>query len=279
MKLASVVILFNPDAGIIDRVRSYYSLTDKLFVFDNSATSNRALFYELSVEFIEFGQNKGIAEALNYVAGLAFAQGYDWLLTMDQDSSFSDDKLSAYISCLKKATEETGMMGANPGYYQVGADADDCYRQPIDSVITSGSFLSLKAWRHTGFFDNNLFIDEIDHEYCYRLQNHGYKVYLLPHVLFSHQIGREETAGYAGQLFRKKRAIHSPERVYYMVRNYLYVRSLYKNRFPDSFRRRDREIAVRLKNNFFFGKSPVGVFMSICKGIRDYRQKKMGARR
>ena len=89
-----------------------------------------------------------------------------------------------------------------------------------DYVISSGSFIPLKAYEIVGEFNNNFFIDFIDIEWCLRAKNFKLFAVSLQRIKVSHNIGDKYY-----KIFSKKYPIHSPERMYYYFRNsfYMYV--------------------------------------------------------
>ena len=90
-KIAGAVILYYPANSFLQNIESYLRKLDKLFVIDNTPDNNKALGKLLEIENVVYkhnGENKGIAARLNEAATLAIKEGYDWILTMDQDSYF-----------------------------------------------------------------------------------------------------------------------------------------------------------------------------------------------
>ena len=101
-------------------------------------------------------------------------------------------------------------------------------------------------------YDEKLFIDEVDHEYCYRCILNGFRIIRFEHIFFEHFIGKSFFSGYFGLIAKRYRIIHSPIRVYFMVRNYLFVKKKYSSYFKSEFKQRDTEVLVSIKNNLFF---------------------------
>ena len=101
MKIAGMVTLYNPDELISENICSYLDDIHKLYVIDNSDNSNKMLLPQNSkIIYMPNYKNVGIASALNIAAKAAIADGYNWLLTMDQDSKFNKkdvEKLCEYI--------------------------------------------------------------------------------------------------------------------------------------------------------------------------------------
>ncbi|MFN2438727.1 MAG: hypothetical protein ABR503_05970, partial [Chitinophagaceae bacterium] len=104
MNIAGVVILYNPSNDVVSNINSYLPYINKLYVVDNSENSALSMLQETGVAekviYIHDGENKGIAERLNQVVEISLAEGFDWLLTMDQDSLFSYSSISSYFNCI-----------------------------------------------------------------------------------------------------------------------------------------------------------------------------------
>ncbi len=64
--------------------------------------------------------------------------------------------------------------------------------------------------------------------------------------------------------------------MYYIFRNYLYLRSKYKNKFEDSFFEMKKELRIRIKNNFLYGKNKFMLLKYLAKAYKDYKSGKMG---
>lgn len=105
MKLAVAVILYKPEELGIDKVKtnieSYASYSDIIYVVDNSpeeAISNREIANSIGkCVYIYNGNKGGIAGAQNKACWQAIKDGYEWLMTMDQDSIFEPEQIKAYM--------------------------------------------------------------------------------------------------------------------------------------------------------------------------------------
>jgi rhamnosyltransferase len=206
-------------------------------------------------------------------ARLAYDEGYAWLLTMDQDSYFEQEEIEQYFSNFKELFYHQNKVGVvapsfNKSQFAPGPAA--LYSE-VPTVITSGSLMQLSLWQEAGGFCEKLFIDEVDHEYCYRLKEKGYTIVQFPNIFLCHRLGTTKTGGYLGSVAKRERVIHSPRRVYFMVRNYLYVRRLYRKTFPAEFKRRDQEVINRIKNNLFFSGHFWKNAKQVLAGYRHYK--------
>ncbi|MER3463640.1 MAG: hypothetical protein C4329_03655, partial [Chitinophagaceae bacterium] len=59
----------------------------------------------INLTYLHDGENRGIAARLNQACKLAIQEGFAWLLTMDQDSFFSDQMLDQYLHCCATYTQ------------------------------------------------------------------------------------------------------------------------------------------------------------------------------
>ena len=200
------------------------------------------------IQIVENSENKGVAYALNQIMHEAVKYGRaDWVLTLDQDTvvydnlvgmyrSFIDGKISdksqngkvinadkiASITCLRHDRNyvEKNVNG--------GGKADsDCEWEYVESCITSGNLISVCAWKKVHGFDNRLFIDMVDDEYCYRLRECGYHIVRINSYGFLHELGENlKTVKFFGR--EKTIFAYSPKRKYYTARNTIYMIRRYK---------------------------------------------------
>ena len=95
-----VVVAYNPDIDVIKNILSYIRYFDKLFVIDNSDLDNVKLFeplvQEFGLEYIPLLDNTGIAKALNIGFEKSIEYGYQFVVSMDQDSQFNNNILDSY---------------------------------------------------------------------------------------------------------------------------------------------------------------------------------------
>jgi rhamnosyltransferase len=93
-------------------------------------------------------------------------------------------------------------------------ESSDCVI-PCDFLISSGSLMPMDAFASVGEFDEGLFIDSVDLEWCCRARARGLALYGVCSARLDHQLGdRRHTVLNAFEL-----VVHSPERIYYITRN------------------------------------------------------------
>jgi rhamnosyltransferase len=277
--IAGVVILYHPDEREITRnINSYLPFVGLLIVIDNSEAFSPAIRNNIeslpgNVQYIHSDRNYGIAAPLNVAARMARNQHYTWLLTMDQDSYFDTEQAELYFELFSQhflQDDRTGIVAVLHDPSKILHEGDLFH--PLDSVITSGSLVNLNAWNEAGGYDEKLVIDEVDHEFCYHVRQLGYPVVQINRAYMNHQLGTTTSRGYFGTIAKSNRTIHSPRRVYFMVRNYLYVRKKYKRDLPSEFKKRDRMLITALKNNLFFSGKFIPQLKSILNGYMDFKR-------
>jgi len=223
--IAAVIVLYNPDENVIENIASYVDDVNKLYVVDNSDKKNRnvaeALQQQPKVNYIDNHGNRGIAHALNVGAKEALKDGYEYLLTMDQDSRAGATMIMTMLECINEINkDEAGIISPFHAsrFHERSADKG-CIEKTM--VMTSGNLLLLKAYKETGPFREELFLDYVDNEYCLRLQKSGYKVIQASDAILHHNLG--ELSKHT--LFGKNIFCYNypPIRYYYRTRNVIYI--------------------------------------------------------
>lgn len=278
-RLAAVTILYNPEDSFLRNLASYSSLIDEVFVIDNSevpsAKLQQQLFEFSNVHLLTNMENRGIATALNQGINQAKENGYAWVLTMDQDSSWETGQLESYISELQKLKDKTNVAVIGVSYANklefVGEDLKE-----VNSVITSGSIINTTIFEELGGYLDKLFIDEVDHEYCYRAIVKDYKVLQFEHIFLQHNLGNTIRVYNLKGKKKLQRNLHAPQRLYYIVRNGMYIMQHYGKVFPKDMQARKKDILVRIKNRLLYGKNKIQSLRFILLGFYHYKQNRYG---
>ncbi len=270
MKLAAVVVFYHPNDENIENIKNYEKFVDKFYIVDNSLDDINYYKSNKKVEYIKYGDNKGIATALNEGARRAVEDGYQWLLTMDQDSKITGNiikQMEQYL--MKHADEKIGLVSP---YHDIHSDEIvlDVEAEEMIEVMTSGNIISLKAYQDVGGFKDWLFIDCVDTDYCMNLNMHGYKVLRLNRVRMEHHLGNLEVHS----LFGKKYPCynHGPIRRYYIVRNNLYIRQMYGNAYPDYCAYLIRVQRGQVKRIIAFETQKVQKLKMMYQGYKDFKK-------
>lgn len=278
-KISGVVILYNPEQKTLGNISSYLSYINKLYAIDNS-TNKSLVSTEIAkldkVICLHDGENRGIAKRLNQACNLAIEDGFEWLLTMDQDSSFTEESILCYINCLANLPDKEKIAMTGVEFIKKREKQTDCMHKEVSSLITSGSIINLNLFEQIGGFDEALFIDQVDVEYCFRSILKGFRIIQFENIFLEHSLGETSVHKSLKNFKNTSRSLHSPVRIYYMTRNYFYVKSKYKKDFVADVSAIKKDLFTRIKNNLLYNKKRFSVLKFLMLGIIDFKRKKMG---
>lgn len=275
--VCAMTTLYNSRFASIDNIRTYCNQVDKVYVIDNSEQQDLQLLSKINEisnsDYIHNGGNKGVANALNTACIAAIRDGYSYILTMDDDSQATEGMIKQMREFLAQR-EDRGSIGilcaqSDPNLF------DDRVKQ-IWYTITAGSLVNLKAYDNVGPFQDDLFIDAVDHEFCFRLYRQGYKIVTINYLRISHSIGAFKNLSFFGYKIYSWSS-HSPLRNYYMLRNFLYVLTKYRKTIPTktSLMITYALCKIFLINSFLEDDTAVR-FKYIKKAIVDFKRGQLG---
>lgn len=281
-KIAAGVVLYHPAPSFLSNIHTYYSGIDKLIVIDNSETQNQSVLKDLQsffsdVDYRFLNRNAGIAAALNIACNIAIQNNCNWLLTMDQDSSFINQfsEMRIKIPEIEAHFKRVGII--SPFHVLHENDLPETTKQyTIKNIaMTSGNLLNLEAYVQTGPFEEKLFMDYVDYEYCLRLRKNKYFIIQDNFAHLKHALGNFTIK----KIFRQKIEVsnHNSLRRYYMTRNSLYVGCKY-------FKSDKMFFFHMLKNVFFldpfkiisYEKNKIAKLNAVYKGILHFVSNKFG---
>ncbi len=277
VRIAGVTITYNPKSEIIENILSYLNQIDLLYVIDNSEDeledNIKSFFSSPKIKLIINHKNLGIATALNQAAKQAATEGFDFLLTMDQDSKVSDNLVECMLKEFKK-TDQIGILSPFVVHTRNPRFPPSELLQEITIAMTSGSIIKLSAYNKIGEFLDSLFIDYVDYEYSLRTISKGYKILQLNTVFVYHNLGEIKTI----KIFKKKifPTNHSPTRWYYRTRNRFYVYKLYKDSFHEFIHKDKKNFIRELIKILLFEDKKFYKYYMIIKGYIHFKENKFG---
>jgi rhamnosyltransferase len=235
MKTLGVIIAYFPDwKELRFNISTYIAELEKLIIWDNTPGQTANCFksiedrYPGKIQVMGTGKNEGIGFALNQAAQWGINRQYDYLLSMDQDSSFAEESLAHYLRMIQKAKHADVVM-YTPMLRLVSGDSpafeEDFREQKF--AITSGAIMPLSVFSKTGFFQEELFIEGVDLEMCWRAQKYNLKVLQVNNVYLNHVVGNRKEFNLPGKKLHTYN--YAPIRVYYSLRNHTYLYKKYKD--------------------------------------------------
>ena len=272
----AIVTLFNPKNDVFDNIKSYLPYVKELLIVDNSQIPvDLKLLYEESAKIILLSSsvNLGISKSLNLAIEYSKNKGYQWLLTMDQDSSFNPLEIEKFLIAFESISKDN-LAIFSPLHNQKFLKKDVTFNKSKEYVMTSGNIINIEKSLTIGGFDEKLFIDEVDHDYCLSLKVKGYTIIQNYNTYLNHSLGEKHLLNTNGKYIN----LYSSSRVYYMLRNYLYIRSKHKKRPYDFFAQRDKYLLKFLIKQLIHSKNRVKYIKMLFLAIKDYRNSSMGYR-
>lgn len=237
---AAGIVLYNPDINRMnENINNIINQVDYVILVDNGSKNKPDIedaiqqsFHNSDKLIIKFSQkNNGIAWALNQIFNIAEEQRVEWVLTLDQDSVCPSDMIENYINYAETINKSKlgilcpTIMDKNAGIIEGNVHKTE----EIKRCITSGSFTSLKAWKQIHGFDEKMFIDGVDFDFCDRLRKNGYKIIRIGAICLTHELGKITTHRFLFKTVKVQN--HSALRKYYIVRNRFYLSRKEKNPF------------------------------------------------
>jgi rhamnosyltransferase len=277
-KVAATIVLYNPETDVITNIEALLNQVSQIYLIDNSENEIDLNIINFingkdKLEYIRFNENKGVGEALNTALNLAFRDGYEYLLTLDQDSFVSENMISKLFNII---TQEESIALVTAKHFDPSQHILE-FNQTVKDILytmTSGNLVKVSIAKQVGGFDSKLFIDHIDHEFCLKLKYNGYKLKKVNDAILYHKLGRSERRKILGLNFYPSH--HSPIRYYYRTRNRLYVDIKYRKIFPEYFKEDIRHFFREFLDMIVCEKQKLKKIYMILVGIIHFKIKKFG---
>lgn len=287
--VAAVIITYNVENNFKNRINKLKGKVDEIIVVDNGSKPEtismlKELEKEITIIYLE--KNRGIAYALNKGIKYSIKKGYEWILTLDHDSIVTDDMVKNMLKCyenfdkeLKKKVAMLVPVHVEEKEYQNSSvvSSEEKFSKPYIEVlteITSGALTKAEIYKNVGLYDEKLFIDLVDHDYCLSLNKKGFKVIQVNSAVLIHNLGESVKKNVLG--LKMIPTNHSPLRRYYMSRNRHYIWDKYKEDFPGWVLTDKRRFITENLKIILFEDKKIEKFKYIKKGIKDYKNNIFG---
>lgn len=276
-RIAALIITYNPEIDRLEQnIASIKSQVEEVLLVDNGSKNVeriKSIIGDLfSVSCLFLPSNCGIAAALNVGMDNLMLRGYNWVLTLDQDSIAPPNMISSFSRYL-----DHGKVGIIAPAINYSDDPDDkiVLQDTIEETyacMTSASLTKVEAWAKVGGFDVSFFIDFVDNDFCKRLKLNGYSILIDKSVELRHQLGNTRIID--TKFFRHKFAEHSALRTYYMVRNNLFFIKKYRRSL--NVCKEYMKLLYIIVNILLFSHQRMTHIKYIGKGWHDYMNNVMG---
>lgn len=252
MKLAAVIVLYNPEElgieNIKNNIETYRKYCEHIYLVDNSKCQHENFIFEATYIFngnkggLGGGQNRGIEKAAE--------DGYQWVMTMDQDSAFeSSCSFLSYKNDVAKIADLNANVASFGSLIQNINKNESVFKKirknvlsPLKKkilgahyisaaprieekcrVIASGNIISVEAWKKVCGFDESLFISEVDYDLCYKFVQSRFKILRLNDHVLVQRAGEKVHF----HIFPKFLNQYTDTRFYYAARNAFIMKKRY----------------------------------------------------
>lgn len=281
--VGAIIITYNIDSKIKKNIKYLREQVEEVIVVDNGSDweTIRVLDGLADLEqitLIKLNDNMGIAYALNKGIDYALTKNYDWILTLDHDSIVTQNMLAEMLDVYSQMSNKVEIAMLVPHHVeerQLITQANEL--KPYEFVlteITSGALVKSEIYRSIKKYDEKLFIDLVDHEYCLELNKLGFKILKVNTACLMHNLGETECKDVLG--LKLLPTNHSPIRRYYMSRNRLYIWKKYYRYFPKWVLTDLRRFITEIIKIIFFEDQKVEKLKMIMIGFNDYFKKRWG---
>jgi rhamnosyltransferase len=250
--VCGIIVTFNPDEKLHMRIDALLQQVAEVVIIDNGSTMEsihmlKAVSHDnLEIHFNE--RNEGIASALNSGILRSKALGFNWALTVDDDSwpkpgmveslckTYRSMKNQAQIAIIAPNLHDPNIDKWAPflrprfGFFYKRTYCVDENLEDVTTVISSGTLLSIPIWGRIGGFREDFFIDYVDTEYCLRALSNGYKIVVACSARLDHRLGDRRKTQLGPFIIYP--TFHSPDRWYYLGRNRIPMFRAYGHLFP-----------------------------------------------
>lgn len=286
-RVCGVVVTYHPPEDLAQHMALLREQVGGLVVVDNKSSDGelawlRKLAERHSFTLLENPDNLGIGTALNRGIRWAVAQGrFRYVALFDQDSEVHTGFVDALVFCLERHPSSARVAVAAPRIRIRNTGAVDGPRgSGKDNYLvaqTSGSLMPLRVFDAQGFFNEELFIDYVDYEYCLRAVTAGWIVLCCQDATLSHSPGNARRHSFHG-LHLGTSMNYSPLRHYYSTRNGLWVIGQYWRRQPQWCAQQAFLMLKEKMKLLIFEKDRRAKLRLSMRGLRDAVRSSLGKR-
>lgn len=227
----AIIVLYNADKNILRNVleRLCVQVGTCILVKNDDTDISEIINNFINVRLIDLCSNKGIAYAQNIGVNIAKDLGAKYILFSDQDTVYPENYISEMKNNIKRFGDKAILV---PSFYNLNRGQIEPIsltmsksivpelntQYEVFHAISSGTFVLMSSFIDIGYYDEKLFIDWVDFEWCWKARNKGYKIICIPKIQIKHNLGDNVKS-----VLGKKITLRSQFRYYYMIRNCLYL--------------------------------------------------------
>jgi len=229
-----IIVTFHPDVPTLRKtIESIYAQVRTVNIIDNSTvpTDFGALTDLQNLRIKRLAKNIGIAAAQNMGISIAQKADAEFIMLSDQDTVYPANYVADMIPVFSLYANTAAVV---PKFTDLNKNSPDGFITPhpwifqrsfptagkheLFHAISSGKILKVSELQRIGLLDEDLFIDWVDLEWCWRARKSGYSVVGNADVEIVHQLGDRSI-----DLKYREINLRSPIRHYFITRNAFYL--------------------------------------------------------
>ncbi|GBL04155.1 glycosyltransferase family 2 protein [Glaciecola sp. KUL10] len=224
MRVGAVIVLYNPSLKEANElINTVSKMVDTLSIVDNSLVASKVTLPPENTHYHHFKSNKGVAAAQNVGLSDLLADECAYALLLDQDSEVPSSMVPQLVNKLRAYPDSLVAVGPrivcsftndeqHPKVQKALLTENELSFVP--QIISSGMMISLAKLSAVGLKEESLFIDGVDHEWCWRARLNSYQIAIANDVKMRHTMG-EHRSNFLGVTYK----VGKPIRLYYQFRN------------------------------------------------------------
>jgi len=283
-KIAASVILYCPTKEHLYNIKNYVNEVGHVFIYDN--TPKEKIQYDHKyiinifsgimrkhVTYTGTGENIGIGEALNITSRLAIKKKFKFIITLDQDTVIESGIIERICREFDKINFKNVGIIAPSMEWAGNKKRRNKFNSKLQIsktllVITSGSIVNLQAFKKVGGYNSDLFIDEVDHDYCLKNISNGFNVLKINNLFIPHELGNSKVYN----VFNTKIVVthHNYKRRYYIIRNRLYMIKRFYRQYPSLMKIYIKETSIDMLKMIVFETDKIRKIVSVIMAAFDF---------
>ena len=213
-RILAIVVTYYPERDLlVENVGALIGYVDKVLIWENTPAPDKTDYRFVTDEkVLYYGDGiNSISRALNYAWEYANENGFDYLLTMDQDSRFENFDFYVARTVLAKDAP-AGIWTPQMNGETVTEDYEE-----IDIPITSGMLASVDVVNSIGGWNEKYTIASVDDEFFLQAHLRGIKKWKVKGAKLVHRLGTPRVVRVFGHELVLRN--YSPQRLHDIYRN------------------------------------------------------------
>jgi rhamnosyltransferase len=234
MNIQAVIVTYYPEISRLNLcIESLIGQVNKIHIINNGDFLEINLDNYSDVYLQNLNKNYGIGFAQNIGIKKTLEEESDYVLLSDQDTIFPENYVVDMLATF--GDENKRVIAIAPLFKDLHSKRDSAgfifktkygfktlYPKTgvyeIHQAIASGLIIKSNLISKVGYMNENLFIDWVDLEWCWRAIKNGFKILGNANITISHVLGDKSiNLGY------RTINLRSPVRNYYITRNCIYL--------------------------------------------------------